>query len=525
MPNPARFEKTYDVIRTDDELGVVYGWGAIFTEDGNEYFDTQGDAIDPDAMEAAALDFAESGRIAGDLHEDECGTIPFILPITDATRAAFEMNTNLTGLAIGMKPNDEVFGKFKSGEYTGFSIGGTREEEFVVEKVAKRLQKQDGKKKFRQGRRRRMTKFTLEEISAVDSPAQVGAKAVLMKRRGEPGYDPKNPDKSKRGRAEEGETIEKRAILTTAADGHSHLMVIDPEDGTGAKPAGFTSFEDGHQHPWILLDDGTYEIGMSNGHMHGVGALSTGQETAMNLLNQQRGVRKMAEPTELEKMQKRVDRAEKVAELTDAQKGFFGKLAEKDADAFLAKSAEDRQTEVDASIAKANEADPVVAKLEDGTEIRKSSDPLLIKLAKDAENSRKEIAKLRSTNSDATMRKRAEEELSHLPGTVDERANVLKAIESLPEDQREPALKAISAGNTAMKSAFRSVGNGGSDAGGNGAESQGFAKAEDELDTLTKARVADKGGNYFDHYDDIVNENPGIAKRALGGQAAAGLED
>ena len=37
---------------------------------------------------------------------------------------------------------------------------------------------------LRQGRRRGMLKFVLNEISAVDSPAQAGATVVLMKRRG-----------------------------------------------------------------------------------------------------------------------------------------------------------------------------------------------------------------------------------------------------------------------------------------------------------------------------------------------------
>ena len=37
--------------------------------------------------------------------------------------------------------------------------------------------------RFRQGRRRRVTKFAISELSAVDSPAQEGATAVLVKRR------------------------------------------------------------------------------------------------------------------------------------------------------------------------------------------------------------------------------------------------------------------------------------------------------------------------------------------------------
>lgn len=39
-------------------------------------------------------------------------------------------------------------------------------------------------KRYRQGRRRDMTKFRLHELSAVDVPAQEGARAVLLKRAG-----------------------------------------------------------------------------------------------------------------------------------------------------------------------------------------------------------------------------------------------------------------------------------------------------------------------------------------------------
>ncbi len=150
MPT-ASFRKNYDLIKIDDALGLVYGWGAIYTEGGEEYFDTQGDAIDPDGMQAAALDFMEHSRVAGDLHEKNGGTIPFMLPISEDVAKALELETSRTGLAMAMRPNDEVLEKFRTGEYTGFSIGGTRIDETVVDKgYAKR-----GDKKYQQGKRRR----------------------------------------------------------------------------------------------------------------------------------------------------------------------------------------------------------------------------------------------------------------------------------------------------------------------------------------------------------------------------------
>lgn len=506
MDPTARFVKTYDVIRTNDELGVVYGWAAIFTENGDEYFDTQGDAIDPAAMEVAALDFAENGAIAGDLHEAEAGNVPFLLPITPDVREAFEMETPYTGLAIGMKPTAEVYEKFKSGEYAGFSIGGEREEEEVVEKIAKRRVE---KGKFRQGKRRRMTKFRLDEISAVDSPAQVGARAVLMKRKGSPSYDPRKADPSKRGR------LEKRAMLLEAAERHSHLLVVDPEDGTGARPSGFTSWEDGHQHPWIMLDDGSLVIGMADGHTHEPGRMSTGQEAAMQLLNRLLGESDMGTEADLEK---RLARAEKVISLEGAQRAHFDKLEEKDQDAFLAKSAEDRKSEVDAAIEKQrleDQADPVILDLGDGVVIRKSSDPVLRKLAERVSEDGNELEKLRRIAGDGDLRKRASAELGNLAGDDDSKVAVMKALESLPEDEREKALEVIKSGDAAMRSAFVRRGYGGASKRGDGAESQTFTKANDQLEKLADERARDGKITKEAARVQVEDENPELAAAAM----------
>jgi hypothetical protein len=64
---------------------------------------------------------------------DPIGTMVFAFPLTTDIAKAFDITTPRTGLMIGMKPSAEVLAKFKSGEYTGFSIGGKRVEEEVVE--------------------------------------------------------------------------------------------------------------------------------------------------------------------------------------------------------------------------------------------------------------------------------------------------------------------------------------------------------------------------------------------------------
>lgn len=433
MPDPARFEKSFEILRCDEGLGIVYGWGAVFTKDGAEYFDTQGDAIDPGGAEEAALEFVKAGALAGEMHEWKAGTVPFVMPIGPDQREAFGIQTDITGLAIGMRPSPDVYAKFRSGEYTGFSIGGTRISEEVVEPFAKRATEPAGK--YRQGKKRRMKKFRIDEISAVDRAAQKDARALLMKR------------------GDDVDRVAKRAMMTSEANGHAHIMTID-HGGVG-QSSGFTSYEDSHAHPWILKADGTYSIGAAQGHAHEEGPISISDEDAALAVARKR---ETTMPEDLDKLTKRLDRAEKLATLTDAHKAHFAKLDETAQAAFLALDVAGRQGVIDAEVRKANEADPVVATLPDGTAIRKSADPVLIALARQSEADRAEISKLRTASGDVVFRKRAESELANLPGSIEGKAAILKSLDALPEAQRAEALAAVTAGDRAMTAAFKTVG-------------------------------------------------------------------
>jgi len=59
--------------------------------------------------------------------------VVFLFPLTSELAKAFEIKTERTGVMVGIKPSPEVLAKFESGEYTGFSIGGERLDEEVVE--------------------------------------------------------------------------------------------------------------------------------------------------------------------------------------------------------------------------------------------------------------------------------------------------------------------------------------------------------------------------------------------------------
>lgn len=124
-----------EILKVDDELGLVLGFAIISKINGEPYFDVQGDHIPEDAMLDAATDFMMNSRMAKEMHRgDQAGSVVFCWPMTTEIAKTFGITTSRTGLMIAMKPDtDEMLQKFKSGEYTGFSIGGVRVQDEIVE--------------------------------------------------------------------------------------------------------------------------------------------------------------------------------------------------------------------------------------------------------------------------------------------------------------------------------------------------------------------------------------------------------
>ena len=128
-------------VKVDKKLGIVFGWGVVATENGEKYFDTQGDHIPDDSVLEASAEYMLTSRVAGDQHiKDDNnqlvhkGTVVFAWPMTKDIAEAFGFPTTKTGLLVGLKPDDpEILTKFETGEYTGFSIGGFRIREFTEE--------------------------------------------------------------------------------------------------------------------------------------------------------------------------------------------------------------------------------------------------------------------------------------------------------------------------------------------------------------------------------------------------------
>jgi adenylate kinase family enzyme len=113
------------------ELGLVFGWGIVCKDaDGADYRDPQGNHIPEDAMVAATTEFMKSVRVHGDMHsrgltiDAPAGIVVHSFPLTSDIAKALGIDTKQTGWLVATAPDPAMLAKFRSGEYTGFSIGG-----------------------------------------------------------------------------------------------------------------------------------------------------------------------------------------------------------------------------------------------------------------------------------------------------------------------------------------------------------------------------------------------------------------
>ncbi len=130
------FQINCKIEKVDESLGLVFGWGIICSEGGEPYFDLQGDHIPANAMMKAACDFQLNSRATDDMHDNVAeGTVVFSFPMTSDVAKAYGIECDREGWMIAAKPGPEILAKFKTGEYTGFSIGGARIEDRPVSTV------------------------------------------------------------------------------------------------------------------------------------------------------------------------------------------------------------------------------------------------------------------------------------------------------------------------------------------------------------------------------------------------------
>jgi hypothetical protein len=241
---------------------------------------------------------------------------------------------------------------------------------------------------------------------------------------------------------------------------------------------------------------------------------------AIDALDANADLAKMAEdsgkkkkaPTE-DKTVKALQREVAILKMAPATKSYFDGLADDTArDAFLAKSAEAQQADVDA----ANEADPVVHKCIDGSLIRKSDGAAVLAMAKRNDALSKEIGELREGQTGDAIEKRARKDFPNVALT--EATDMLKALGEVGEDSAagKAILKTLGTMNKGRDTLFKSLGT--TEAPEIGGD---IKKARQDFDSeVRKVAAAEKIG-IADAMSKVRNDRPDLFEAAYPENASA----
>jgi hypothetical protein len=114
------------VLKTDDEQRLVFGWASVITEKGEPVVDRQGDVIKPDTLVKAVNKFMEEVRIGKTMHAgDQIGVVVHSWPMTDEICKSCGIQSEREGWLVAFKVyDDNVWADVKSGKLAAFSIGG-----------------------------------------------------------------------------------------------------------------------------------------------------------------------------------------------------------------------------------------------------------------------------------------------------------------------------------------------------------------------------------------------------------------
>ena len=445
---------------------------------------------------------------------------------------------------------------------------------------------------YKDKKKRVINKFKITELSAVDKPAQEGARSVIMKRE------------------------QNNAIMTLAdKSGHAHLLFEygGIESGTTSH-SGATS-ESVHHHPFVVKN-GELIMGEANGHTHEIDTedfnvmlftdairenierdlqmsenlefksanyiekrdwsdnasmddgsfliensddlkkavivfnqVTCDQDVAQHIARRARvlglelnilkqgdhisfdntapsgwqnleinmpNTENTAEDTA--EIQKQLDTvtaelvfAKAYGELTDVEKEHYQSLSKAKQDKFIAKSKEDRAAEIEML----KSADPVVYTSQAGEVFHKSDDVRLVTMAKRADETEAQLTKQLEDNLNIQLAKRAETELEFMPGTVETRVILLKAVETIKDDSdKQAVLDSLKAKNASMSKSFETIGTTEGEVTGEVLEKSASLQ---KLDELAKAHAEKESTDYYTAYDVVSKANPKLYQSAVTG--------
>ncbi len=153
------------------------------------------------------------------------------------------------------------------------------------------------------------------------------------------------------------------------------------------------------------------------------------------------------------------DRVKEIVSLSPAERGGFDQLDDMvKQDEFLAMKPAQRVEKLQEMTKSAQEKDPVVYTTVDGVSMRKSAGETMIALAKSNDGLRKRLDASEAVVLQKNFEERVSREIPNLPGTISDRAAILKAVDSMPDQHRVGAMNVLKAQNSAMAKAFDTQG-------------------------------------------------------------------
>jgi len=486
MP-PVAFAKTSEPLRFDKKLGLCFGWLCFSKKAGEDYVDAHGDHF-PDDELLKAVDVlmarpAAEREINVEHVGEGRGSIATAQALTEDVAKALGCDTGGTYGVIGsFRPDAELLKSIEAGDMFCLSIEGTASDVEAITKSALAKGKYKHKRTMRsvdltklavvkagahEGARVELIKAAVGTLTPVDKTL-AGAKKWLKKaiarhERHMDGTEATDDDSQKtmmdemRTALEElGDEMSKGALAPIAARtpaatsvemGHQHAIHdVDEKDG-------YTSWETeaggyhGHSHSWLRDDDGTIVILVSDGHTHTIATEISAMSTPDIAKAQADIVNIKADFAKREGVLKALLFA--LVALPVEQAAFAKRLPPGEVEGFLAKTDAER----------AALATPVFKSVSTGECFYASDDARLVTMAKAADATAVELAKAREAGEVARFEKAATDTIPHWPGTLAERAAVVKAVMGIADEAtRTVALEKLKAANVAFESITKRVG-------------------------------------------------------------------
>lgn len=213
--------------------------------------------------------------------------------------------------------------------------------------------------------------------------------------------------------------------------------------------------------------------------------------------------KKLTDQDELnKKLQAKVDLLSKVNTLSATEAEYFATLnGDAEREAFLAKSSDDRK----AIVKNAKDANPVIYKDSSGNEYRKNDDPRLLKQAKDNDELRKQMGEFIKAGRDAKYEKRASAELGNLTGKMEAKVALLKAIDSIEDEEvKKEVNRIITSIDKVSSMAFKTVGTTGGTS-----DPDDLSDPETQLNKMAKDYAKVNKVTYEQAYDHVAQSVEG----------------